>query len=374
SDSKVKNSESINPKSSIKGVSTANTEVSIHGLSTLGNRSDDTGQAVSTITAKNPSSDVQASTLPSKPRLDVFASPYMGLVPLGTHMVDEFAADASKDSTKIAEMVLIGPVLDKEHFRRLLSCIITTFDQCVILDIDLLQGLVQLVQSAPPKSLVSDGLVKIFGLLRVRLQGAHQQSPVHSYHLTLAVARMLDVMADHKIKDLNRLDQILELKLYRQLILIYDGYDESQQLVNLHRTNMLNQPGQWNTKMSITCRTHDLEGDAESPGPPLLDADAPLFQRNLRSEPSIIQFLYDRVKSNPDFEQQLRAVIEQSKTDAGATTGAANAITILVQAGVSFNGADLRVTKIPGADLSEGRFDSAQFQGTDLTGANLSRS
>ncbi|KAK3818056.1 MAG: hypothetical protein JOS17DRAFT_838206 [Linnemannia elongata] len=53
-------------------------------------------------------------------------------------------------------------------------------------------------------------------------------------------------------------DQIQEMKLHRQLILICDGYDESQQLVNLHRTNMLNQPGQWNTKMVISCRTHFL--------------------------------------------------------------------------------------------------------------------
>ncbi|KAF9340469.1 hypothetical protein BGZ91_001836, partial [Linnemannia elongata] len=53
---------------------------------------------------------------------------------LGTRMVDEFAKDASKDSTEIAEMVLIGPVLDNEHYRRLLSCTIAAFDQAVILD------------------------------------------------------------------------------------------------------------------------------------------------------------------------------------------------------------------------------------------------
>ncbi|OAQ22518.1 hypothetical protein K457DRAFT_25987, partial [Linnemannia elongata AG-77] len=64
---------------------------------------------------------------------------------LGARMVDEFAKDASKDSIEIAEMVLIGPVLDNEHFHRLLSCTITAFDQAVLLDVDLLQGLVQLV-------------------------------------------------------------------------------------------------------------------------------------------------------------------------------------------------------------------------------------
>ncbi|KAG0282750.1 hypothetical protein BGZ97_008863, partial [Linnemannia gamsii] len=40
-------------------------------------------------------------------------------------------------------------------------------------------------------------------------------------------------------------DQIRELKLHRQLILICDGYDESQLTSNLHTTNLLNRSGQW---------------------------------------------------------------------------------------------------------------------------------
>ncbi|KAG0057420.1 hypothetical protein BGZ89_001870, partial [Linnemannia elongata] len=125
---------------------------------------------------------------------------------LGARMVDEFAKDASKDSIKIAEMVLIGPVLDSEHYRRLLSCTITAFDQAVLLDIDLLQGLVQLVQSAPSEALLPDDLVKILRVLRIRLQDTHQQSSVHPFHLTLAVSRLLDVMAEHKAKDLDRVE------------------------------------------------------------------------------------------------------------------------------------------------------------------------
>ena len=101
------------------------------------------------------------------------------------------------------------------------------------------------------------------------------------------------------------------------------------------------------------------------------DTNGPLFQRNLLGEPSVIQFLCDRVKSAPDFDQQLRAVIEKSKTDSSTAIAATNAITILVRAGAPFNGADLRGVKIPGADLSGGQFDYAQFQGADLTGAIL---
>ncbi|KAF9115368.1 hypothetical protein BGW39_003063, partial [Mortierella sp. 14UC] len=107
-------------------------------------------------------------------------------------------------STEIAEMVLLGPVLDNETYRRLLECATSAFSNAIMLDIDLLQGVVQLVQSAPPESLLPDDLVKILSILRVRLEGTHQQSSVHPFHLTLAVSRVLDVMADHKVKDLSR--------------------------------------------------------------------------------------------------------------------------------------------------------------------------
>ncbi|KAG0299894.1 snoRNA-binding rRNA-processing protein [Dissophora globulifera] len=45
---------------------------------------------------------------------------------------------------------------------------------------------------------------------------------------------------------------------------------------------------------------------------------------------------------------------------------AANAITILVRAGIRFIGTDLNGVRISGADLSYGIFDSAQLQGADL--------
>ncbi|KAG9063936.1 hypothetical protein KI688_004050 [Linnemannia hyalina] len=125
---------------------------------------------------------------------------------LGTRMVDEFAKDVLKDSTEIAEIVLLGPVLDKETYRSLLSCTITAFEQSVLLNVDLLQGVVQLVQVSPPDSLVSDDLVKILRVLRICLQDTHQQSSVHPFHLTLALSRLLDVMVEHKVKDLNRVE------------------------------------------------------------------------------------------------------------------------------------------------------------------------
>ncbi|KAF9114108.1 hypothetical protein BGW39_003507, partial [Mortierella sp. 14UC] len=126
---------------------------------------------------------------------------------LATRMVEEFIQDSVKDSTEIAEIVALGPVLDREPYRKLLSCLIGEFEDARILDVDLLQGLVQLVQSASPGYLVSDDLIKIFSVLRIRLQGTHHQSSGHSFHLTLAVSRALDVMAEHEVKDLNRVEE-----------------------------------------------------------------------------------------------------------------------------------------------------------------------
>ncbi|KAG9067685.1 hypothetical protein KI688_011272 [Linnemannia hyalina] len=123
---------------------------------------------------------------------------------LATRMVEEFVADAGKDSTKIADIIALGPVLEKEPYHKLLVTFIKEFDDSCTLDVVILQGLVQLVQDASPGYLVSDDLIKILGILRVHLQGTHQQSAEHSYHLTLAVSRILDVMADHKVQDLYR--------------------------------------------------------------------------------------------------------------------------------------------------------------------------
>ncbi|KAF9141878.1 hypothetical protein BGX30_003881 [Mortierella sp. GBA39] len=118
-------------------------------------------------------------------------------------MVELFIQEG-KDSTKIAEIVALGPCLQQEPYRKLVSSFIKEFGDPRLLDVDVLQGLVQLVQSSSPGYLVSDDVVKILGLLRIRLQGPHQQSSEHPHHLHLAISRVLDVIADHKVQDLDR--------------------------------------------------------------------------------------------------------------------------------------------------------------------------
>ncbi|KAF9352196.1 hypothetical protein BGX26_009934, partial [Mortierella sp. AD094] len=99
--------------------------------------------------------------------------------------------------------------------------------------------------------------------------------------------------------------------------------------------------------------------------------NSPLGKRSLVGEPTILQFLSERAQQQPLFKDQLHSIIEQTKTDESVRTAAANAITILVRAGIQFNNADLRNIRIPGADLSYGVFDSARLEGADLRKANL---
>jgi len=102
------------------------------------------------------------------------------------------------------------------------------------------------------------------------------------------------------------------------------------------------------------------------------DLSSPLAWRSFVNEHSLVQFLEERVQAEPIFKQQLLDYIESSKVDKKWRTAAANAITILVRAGVQFTSSDLQGIQIPGADLRNGMFDSANLQGADLRKANLS--
>ncbi|KAF9974311.1 hypothetical protein BGZ75_000886, partial [Mortierella antarctica] len=99
--------------------------------------------------------------------------------------------------------------------------------------------------------------------------------------------------------------------------------------------------------------------------------NSPLGWKSFVDEPSILQFLAERVQQEHSFKQQLLMMIEHSKNDNDGRMAAVNAITILVRAGVQFIGADLRGIRIPGADLSYGMFEGAQLQGADMRKANL---
>ncbi|KAK3823289.1 MAG: WD40-repeat-containing domain protein [Benniella sp.] len=101
------------------------------------------------------------------------------------------------------------------------------------------------------------------------------------------------------------------------------------------------------------------------------DISSPLVWRNFVSDHTLLHFLEERVRLEPLFKTQLLDYIEYSKKDKKWRKAAANAITILVRAGVQFIGQDLQGIQIPGADLSHGVFDSAHLQDADLRKVNF---
>ncbi|KAG0003353.1 hypothetical protein BGZ65_001795, partial [Modicella reniformis] len=127
--------------------------------------------------------------------------------------------------------------------------------------------------------------------------------------------------------------------------------------------------GRVSSALSVEVHGHAVElGDTVEQEP---DFNSPLAWKSLVNEPSLLRFLEERVQQEPIFKQQLLTYIERSKNDKKWRTAAANAITILIRAGVQFIGSDLQGIQIPGADLSYGVFDSAQLQDADLREVNL---
>ncbi|KAF9356793.1 hypothetical protein BGX34_009760 [Mortierella sp. NVP85] len=75
--------------------------------------------------------------------------------------------------------------------------------------------------------------------------------------------------------------QIREMKHHRKFILICDGYDESQQTHNLYMSNRLNEAGEWDAQMVISCRTEYLGTDYRDRFQPR--------DRNHQSDSSLLQ-------------------------------------------------------------------------------------
>lgn len=98
-----------------------------------------------------------------------------------------------------------------------------------------------------------------------------------------------------------------------------------------------------------------------------------LFTKNM----NMLRFLADRVEDSAPFKLTLFKVIEHSKTDKAYSIGAANSISVLNRAKISFEKMDFQKIRIAEADLSYGNFKDAQFQRADLSqvllkGAKLS--
>lgn len=119
-------------------------------------------------------------------------------------LVAEFVKDASMGSAAISEVVILGPALCRKDYRSLLSCLIERFDPAALLNVDLLQGLIQLFQCAHTDYLMDDDLVRILASLRRRLESTHAPSREHVYQLVFAVSKILEVMMTGEVKGQSR--------------------------------------------------------------------------------------------------------------------------------------------------------------------------
>jgi len=123
---------------------------------------------------------------------------------LATNVIRVFQREEIKDDKVVAEVVCLAPVLEKSDFQYLLKELCKGIHQSILLDVHQLDGVAQLIQCAEPGYLDADDLVKILELLSARLKNTHNQSSNHMNQLTMAVSRVLDAMADTKVKGLDR--------------------------------------------------------------------------------------------------------------------------------------------------------------------------
>jgi len=106
-----------------------------------------------------------------------------------------------------------------------------------------------------------------------------------------------------------------------------------------------------------------------------------LNQKLLTQEPAIIQFIAEKVNSEEEgyktLKDRLFQIVQDSKSDPNLrhekSFAAANAITILSYANISFAGYDFSYTNLAGADLTVAIFDHTDCTGTNLTNALLSQ-
>ena len=101
--------------------------------------------------------------------------------------------------------------------------------------------------------------------------------------------------------------QIREMRNNHKFILICDGYDESHQPRNLYTSNRLNQPGEWDIQMVISCRTEHIGVDYRvrfQPKDRNQQPDPSLFQEAVLT-PFSLEQIQDYIKQHVSIHQTL---------------------------------------------------------------------
>ncbi|KAG0296578.1 Transducin (beta)-like 1 X-linked receptor 1, partial [Linnemannia gamsii] len=123
---------------------------------------------------------------------------------LVSRLVAEFVKDTTLGSSAISEVVLLGPVLCQVDYCALLSNFVERFDQAALHNEALLQGMIQLLQSAPTRFIADDDLIRIVEVIRKRLEFTHVPSKDHVYQLVIVLSKVLEVMTGREVKGLSR--------------------------------------------------------------------------------------------------------------------------------------------------------------------------
>ncbi|KAF9343466.1 hypothetical protein BGX26_005677, partial [Mortierella sp. AD094] len=138
-------------------------------------------------------------------------------------IVKAFVRDELKNPDAVAEVVCLVAVLEHGDFRDLLQAFLVGIEQSMFLDINLLDGLAQLMRNSIRGYLVADDLVRILELLNKRIKDNHRLSTRHIYRLTSTISRVLDSMVDSQVEGLNR--EHLRMPLSEYLKELYDSSD-----------------------------------------------------------------------------------------------------------------------------------------------------
>ncbi|KAF9916473.1 hypothetical protein FBU30_001329, partial [Linnemannia zychae] len=125
---------------------------------------------------------------------------------IANDVVGAFIKADIKDSEVIAEVIPLAFNLERSLHRRLLNSLIDVIDQSTLLDVDSLDGLAQIIQSADPGFINSDDLVSILRVLNNRLQKVHSEAVTHRYCLVFLISRVLDAMAAANVGDVDRIN------------------------------------------------------------------------------------------------------------------------------------------------------------------------
>ncbi|KAG0008091.1 hypothetical protein BGZ80_003858, partial [Entomortierella chlamydospora] len=142
---------------------------------------------------------------------------------LAADVVRAFIRDEHKKPETVAEVVCLAAVLERDDFRDLLQAFLVGIEQSGFLDINLLDGLTQLIRNSMPGYLDADDLIKILELLNKHIKDNHDLSIRHPYRLALTISCLLDSMVDSQVEGLSR--EHLHVPLHEYLEELHDSSD-----------------------------------------------------------------------------------------------------------------------------------------------------